>query len=198
LFLSNPPASDNAARIYESDEAEMGFVMNCSRLWTWRPDVYEGFSALRAQLMRGSAMSGREFAVLVCATAAALGDSYCALAWGRKLAKLAGPAVAGAVLRKSPDGDLTVRELALQAWAYKMVTRPVATTADDVEHLRAAGLSEQEIFEATTFIAFRHAFSSANNALGARPDWELTGDAPPEVVGAITFGRAVAEPSAHA
>jgi hypothetical protein len=36
--------------------------------------------------------------VLVCATAGNLGDSYCALAWGARLASQGGEAAAAAVL----------------------------------------------------------------------------------------------------
>ena len=41
-------------------------------------------------------------------------------------------------------------------------------------------------------MAFRHAFSMINDALGAQPDWQLADAAPPEVREAITRGRPVA------
>ena len=50
----------------------------------------------------------------------------------------------------------------------------------DVDELRAAGLSDQEIFEATVFCALRLAFSTVNNALGVRPDWQVAAAAPPD------------------
>jgi hypothetical protein len=55
--------------------------------------------------------------------------------------------------------------------------------------LRSAGLDDRTIFEATAFIAFRLAFSTVNDALGANPDWQLVGTAPPEVRSAVTYGR---------
>jgi hypothetical protein len=55
--------------------------------------------------------------------------------------------------------------------------------------LRQAGLSEQEIFEATALIAFRMAFSTINDALGARPDPQLADRAPRLVRDAVTYGR---------
>jgi alkylhydroperoxidase family enzyme len=137
-------------------------------------------------------------AILVCTTAANLGDSYCALAWGNKLAAAAGPAIAAAILRGLTTNDLTARERALVVWARKVARSPNATTAQDVEDLRAAGIREQEIFEATAFVAFRYAFSAINDALGARPDWQLAKAAPPEVIDAITFGRPIAERAANA
>lgn len=127
---------------------------------------------------------------MVCSTAASLGDSYCALAWGKKLAAASDPSTAAAVLRGWGGGELTARDAALSAWARKVVRDPNATTAADVDELRAAGLSELEIFEATVFIALRLALSTVNDALGVTPDWQVAAAAPQEVRSAVTFGRA--------
>ncbi|MGW4292768.1 carboxymuconolactone decarboxylase family protein, partial [Micromonospora chersina] len=160
------------------------------RVWCWRPDVLASFQALRADLLAESGLSPREVAVLVAATAAARGDAYCALAWGARLADLSDEATAAHVLRGA-DGDLSERENALAAWSRQVVRDPNAATEAHVERLRAAGLSEQEIFEATTLIAFRLAFSTVNDALGARPDPQLAEKAPRLVREAVTFGRPV-------
>ena len=87
------------------------------------------------------------------------------------------------------DG-LSEREAALASWARKVVLDPNATTAEEVQALRTAGLSDREIFEATAFIALRLAFSTVNDALGAQPDRQLVETSPPEVRAAITYGRA--------
>jgi uncharacterized peroxidase-related enzyme len=166
--------------------------MNLSRAWAWRPDITEAFLALRTQLTSGSKLSQRELAVMVCSAAGTLGDSYCSLAWGKTLAAAAGPATAASVLRAEPGADLSAREQALARWARQVVRDPNGTAAQDIDALRAAGLSEQEIFEATVFVAFRMAFSTVNDALGVEPDAQVAAAAPPEVREAVTFGRAVA------
>jgi len=193
MFLHVPADNEAASRLYQSDLEEQGFVMNLSRLWAWRPEVCEAFSALRALLTTRSSLSNRELAVIVCATAASLGDSYCALAWGKRLAVAADPLAAAAVLQARESDGLTARDQALSIWARKVARNPNATTPEDVEELRAAGFSEQEIFEATAFVAFRLAFSTVNDALGVRPDWQLAAAAPPEVNSSVTFGRRTAE-----
>jgi len=73
------------------------------------------------------------------------------------------------------------------------VLEPNAITAADVDLLRAAGLTDQEIFDVTVFVAFRLAFSAVNDALGARPDWELAAAAPAAVRDAVSYGRTVSE-----
>lgn len=189
MLLKDPPENSATARLYKSDLGELGFVMNLSRLWAWRPEVCEAFSAVRTLLMSGSSLSHREHGVLVCAAAASLGDSYCALAWGKRLATASDPSTAASVLQARQDQGLTTREQALSVWARRVAQDPNAATPEDVETLRSAGLSDQEIFDATTFVAFRLAFSTVNDALGARPDWQLAEAAPPEVRSAVTFGR---------
>lgn len=173
---------------YEADTAADGYVNNLTRLWCWRPDVMASFQDLRAELLGGSALSPREVAVLVAATAAARGDSYCALAWGARLAALSDDATAAGVLRGGA-ADLSGREAALAGWARQVVRDPNATTAADVAALRAAGLGDREVFEATVLVALRLAFSTVNDALGARPDRELAENAPPLVRAAVDYGR---------
>ncbi|MFI6330017.1 carboxymuconolactone decarboxylase family protein [Micromonospora chersina] len=195
-FLADPPRSPAVTAAYEDDLTSDGYVNNLTRVWCWRPDVLASFQALRADLLAESGLSPREVAVLVAATAATRGDAYCALAWGARLADLSDEATAAHVLRGA-DGDLSERENALAAWSRQVVRDPNAATEADVERLRAAGLSEQEIFEATTLIAFRLAFSTVNDALGARPDPQLAEKTPRLVREAVTFGRQVqAQPAA--
>jgi uncharacterized peroxidase-related enzyme len=190
MFLHNAPDNDATARLYEGDVGKRGFVMNLSRAWAWRPDVAESFLALRGLLTATSSLSAREQAVLVCAMASTLRDSYCSLAWGKMLAAAADAATAAAVLGASDIDTLTPREKALAAWARQVVSNPNGTTAQDVDALRAAGCSDKDIFEATTFVAFRLAFSTVNDALGVRPDRQVAEQAPPEVRAAVSYGRA--------
>jgi uncharacterized peroxidase-related enzyme len=190
MFVDEPASAD-AKTYLDKELAESGFVMNAERLWSWRPDVAEGFTALRKTLTDRTTLAPREIAVLVCAAVRALGDSYCSLAWGRRLADAASPALAAAVLRETDSESFTARERALAAWARQVAQDPNGARAADVDALRAAGLSDREIFEATTWIAFRLALATVNDALGARPDARVAADAPPEVRAAVTYGRPV-------
>jgi uncharacterized peroxidase-related enzyme len=193
MFLSEPPRSAAADAAYEEDLTNDGYVFNNTRLWAYRPDVNTAFVQLRSLLTQGSTLSEREVVVLVTATASRRADSYCALAWGKKLAGLAGDATAVAVITGAGDPALSEREAALADWARAVVADPNATTAADVERLRAVGLSDQEIFEVTAFVAFRLAFSTVDNALGAEPDHQLVERAPRAVREAVSFGRPPAE-----
>ena len=84
---------------------------------------------------------------------------------------------------------LGAAEQALAQWARAVATDPNDIDAADLQCLRDAGFDEEQIFAITTFVALRLAFSSINDALGARPDGQLGSSTPDPVVSAVTFGR---------
>jgi uncharacterized peroxidase-related enzyme len=178
--------------VHEECIAAEGYVPNYVRVWCWRPDVLQAFAKLRADLLADSTLSTREVAVLVAATASKLGDSYCSLAWGGKLADASDEATAVDVLGGGNSG-LSAREAALNAWARKLVADPNGTTDADVQGLRDAGFSEREIFEATAWIGLRLGFSTINDALGLQPDAQLFERVPAAVREAVSFGRPAAK-----
>lgn len=189
MFLREPPETDEVLAAHEAERDSEGYVSNHTRLWSWRIDLDQEFRRLRSGILSSSALTERDFAVLVTATVSQLGDSYCALAWGPRLASLTDDETAGRVLGGGSPESLTEREAALAGWARQIVRDPNATTERDVERLREVGLGEREIFEATAFVAFRLAFSTVNDALGAVPDDQLAEAAPDAVRAAVTYGR---------
>jgi uncharacterized peroxidase-related enzyme len=191
MFLNEPNSADALAYL-ERDRAQTGYVMNLERAWAWRPDVAEAFALVRQQLLAGTSLTPREIALLVCATARALGDPYCSLAWGTRLAGLRGASAVAEVLRGMDPPASTAREIALRRWAEQIVNDPGSASALDIEKLRIAGLSDREIFEATVHVAFRLAFSTVNDSLGMLPDHQLVVAAPPQVRAGVTYGRAAA------
>jgi alkylhydroperoxidase family enzyme len=188
MFLSDPPASDLAETLYDEDRESDGYVMNTTRLWCWRPDVLQAFFGVRSVLSGGSGLSAADLAVLFAATAAARSDSYCGLAWGTRLAGHVGPGTAARVMGGATDG-LDPRAAALADWARRVAVDPGGSSPADISRLHDAGLTDQQIFEATVLIAWRMAFTAVNAALGAQPDTQLAGAAPAEVRAAVSYGR---------
>ncbi len=189
-FLEVPGPSAEVERLYAEDLEDVGYVMNASKLWAHQPAAHAGLFDLLGQAARAASLTFRQRGILVAACASALGDSYCSLAWGKKLAGEAGPDVAAGVLR-GDDDELEPAERALARWARKVARDPNGTSAADVDALREAGYDDDTIFAITLFVAIRIAFSTVNDALGARPDPEL-GDAVPQPVrDAVTYGRPI-------
>ena len=189
MFLSTPSFTEASSAHFARDMADDGYVSNLTRLWAWRPDVFDAFLNTRTLLTSKAMLSLRERAILVCATAANVGDSYCALAWGTRLASETDPTIAAEVLQRKEASAPTAREKALAVWAGQVVRAPNAITVGDVNRLRGTGITDEEIFNATVFVAFRLAFSTVNDALGACPDGPLAQGAPASVRDAVSYGR---------
>lgn len=102
-----------------------------------------------------------------------MGDSYCSLAWGSRLAAAADPDVAAGVLR-GHDGGLTHAERALVSWARQVAGDP------------------NTIIAVTTFLGLRIAFSTVNDASGAQPDRAFASAAPQAALDAVGYGRPIA------
>ncbi len=187
-FLAAGRRTPEAKRMFDQDVESVGYVTNVSRLWAYMPATLEGLSDLMGQATVAGSLTLRQRAVLVTAAASTLGDSYCSLAWGKKLAAELGPEVAAAVIRGADDG-LDAEERALARWARAVATDPNAIESRDVQGLRDAGFDEAQIFAITTFVALRLAFSTINDALGAAPDSQLGTSTPAAVLSAVTFGR---------
>jgi uncharacterized peroxidase-related enzyme len=190
-FLDEAPPSPGAEHLFDADRRGVGYVMNVSKLWAHDPEALEALSALLDHVSRAGSLTFRQRAILVASCASALGDSYCSLAWGNKLAGEAGVEFAERVLR-GDDGPLDPAEQALARWARQLARDPNSTTSADVRALRVAGFADDQIFAISVFVALRIAFSTVNDALGSHPDEQLCADVPTAVRDAVTFGRPIA------
>jgi len=191
MFLKDAPVTDDVRSCFDESAAADGYVANHTRLWAWRPDMDRDFLELRSRLLSTTSLTERERAIVVSAAVSELGDSYCTIAWGSKLASLTSDRDAALVIANRDPESLTTREKALAAWVRKTVRDPNSTSQADVDDLRSAGFDDREIFEATLLAAYRLAFSTVNDALGCSPDRELYDAAPVELKSAVTFGRGV-------
>ena len=187
-FLVEPPADAAAQRLFDRDLGGVGYVMNVTRLWAQLPTALDGLSGLLGEVTAAASLTDAQRAVLVTAAASALGDSYCSLAWGERLADATSPETAAAVIRDSDQG-LDQRERSLARWARMVARDPNAVSSRDVQDLRDAGFDDAQIFAITAFVALRLALATVNDSLGASPDIELRASVPDEVRQAVTFGR---------
>jgi uncharacterized peroxidase-related enzyme len=193
MFLAAPPEDRAVQALYDEARSQDGYVANYIKVWAWRPEVRTAYDETRQLVASQTSLSAREIAVLNSTTASRLGDSYCAIAWGSRLAELTDATTAAALLRRDETPELSERERALVSWASAVVEHPSNTTQTDVDALRAAGLSDRDVVDATLLVAFRLAFGTVNDALGARPDRQLAEAAPQAVLSSVTYGRAVDE-----
>jgi alkylhydroperoxidase family enzyme len=187
-FLDDPQPDEHVERMYAGDLSGQGYVAHLTRVWAHSPEALAALSYVLQKATDTAGLDARTRALLVSACASAIGDSYCSLAFGSRLAREAGDDVAAAVLGDR-DSALSAEERTLARWARRVCRDPSATTAEDVEALRALGYDDGQIFAITLFVALRLAFATVNDALGATPDAELAARVPAAVLSAVTYGR---------
>jgi uncharacterized peroxidase-related enzyme len=189
-FLAAQAPDAEAQGIFDDDVEELGYVMNVSKLWAYQPGTLKHLFDLMGETYAEDALTFRQRGILVTACASTLGDAYCSLAWGTKLAsKLDADAVAG--ILRGVDDHLTPEERAMAQWARKVARDPNNTKPEDVQAMRDAGYSDAQIFGITAYVALRIAFSTVNDALGALPDSAFRSDAPEAVLAAVDYGRSI-------
>jgi uncharacterized peroxidase-related enzyme len=187
-FLDDPTLDEHVERMYAADRSGQGYVAHLTRVWANSPEAMGALSYVLKQATITAGLDPRKRALLVTACAATIGDSYCSLAYGSRLAREAGDHAAAAVIG-SQDASLSPDERTLVKWARRVSRDPSATTEQDVDSLRALGYDDRQIFAITVFVALRLAFSTVNDALGATPDAELAARVPAAVLSAVTYGR---------
>jgi uncharacterized peroxidase-related enzyme len=185
------PVSDldqHVERMYATDLRAQGYVANQTRVWAHSPESLAALSYALTMAVEKAGVDVRQRALLVTSTAAAMGDAYCSLAFGSKLAATAGEDVAAAVVNGDDDA-LSESDRELARWARQVTRDPNRTRPEDVERLRAAGYDDEQVFAITLFVALRIAFSTVNDALGAEPDQALLERAPQALRDSVRFGR---------
>lgn len=187
-FLADPTPDEQVERLYAVDLESQGYVANLTRLWAHIPESLAVLSYVLKRATDTAGLDVRQRALLVTTSAATLGDAYCSLAFGSKLAVVDSDGVAAGAIT-GDDRGLRSADRTLAGWARRVVDQPNAVTPGDVEELRQLGYEDRQIFAITLFVALRLAFSTVNDALGAAPDPELVDRAPVAVRSAVTFGR---------
>ena len=193
-FVGEATTDEHVERMYATDLRLQGYVANQTRVWAHSPESLAALSYALTMATESAGLDVRQRALLVTTTAAAMGDAYCALAFGHKLANAAGEEAAARAVG-GDDSALDPVDRALVRWTRRVVTEPSGTTAADVDELRALGYDDSQVFAITLFVALRQAFSTVNDALGAEPDAELVERVPAAVRAAVGFGRPAAVPS---
>lgn len=196
MHVGEPEANAERDRLYQDDIDTDGYVTNHTRVWGWQPSLVDTLFEMMGSASEAAGLSFRDRGVLVVATAAGLGDSYCTLAWGERLAGVADVATAVGVVTDDL-GALDEREQALARWARRVAREPNATTPADVDRLRAVGFDDAQIVALTAYVATRIAFATVNDALGAAPDHQLAARVPRALMDVIDFGRPAARSDQH-
>ena len=192
-FIQTVPedqATGAVADLYREEEERFGYVPNLARVFSSRPETYEAWRQLNGAIK--GAMDLRRYELATVAAAAKLRSSYCALAHGSVLLKhFMDSDELQAVLSDHRNAGLDETEVAVMDLAEKVAVDATSVTQEDIDRLRALGLSDADIVDVVLAAAARCFFSKALDALGARPDAEYAG-LEPGIREALTVGHAIA------
>lgn len=189
--ISHTDATGDLLEMYDASVESRGYVTNYLEAFSHRPEVLMAWNKLGAAI-RGN-LTLRRYELVTMAAAKALRSSYCMLAHAQVLQK---EGFSADQLQQIADGeggsaDLTPAEIAMMAYAEKIIYDATAITQADVDTLRQHGFTDAEIFDVATVATLRCFFSKTLDAVGARPDEAyLTIDK--DLRESLTVGRAIA------
>ena len=188
--FSENEAAGPVAAMYATERETRGHVPNSALAFSRRPSVYAAWRELVGAIT--STMDPRLYELASLAAARRLRSSYCMLADGSVLLKLGfDPAELRAVVEDHHAAGLDTIEVAVMDLADKVAGDAGSVTQDDIDGLRALGLTDGEITEVVLAAAARSFFCKTLDALGAEPD-ERYGALDPEIREALTVGRPIA------
>lgn len=164
-FLHTPADSP----LFGGPAETLGYVPNYVKVFALAPDAYQAWQALGAAVRAG--MPELRYELVTVATARRLRSDYCTVAHAAILRdRFYGDEGVRALLADPRGAGLEPADLAAMDFADKVAADPTAATEADVQALRDAGLSEQDIFHVVLAITIRRFFAGTLDATGATPD----------------------------
>ena len=190
----DPAVASEVREWTDGQAAHWGYVPNYAAAFASRPDVARAWTTLNLTVRDG--MDRRRFEIATIAAAQALQNTYCNLAHSKFLRDVCkDEASMVALATDSPSETLDAADHAVIAFAGKVARNASAVCAADVQHLRDAGLSDNEIADIVFAVAARSFFTRVLDGMGVQADSELAQTFEPALVEQLTVGRAVGLPS---
>jgi uncharacterized peroxidase-related enzyme len=193
-FVQTVPEGDapaDVAAMYDTDREALGHLPNFSRAFSHRPAVYAAWRQLNGSIKAG--MELRRYELATVAAARRLRSSYCTLAHGSVLMdNFVEPDALRAIVADHRDAGLDEVDVAVMDLADKVVADATSVTEEDIDRLRALGLSDTDIFDVVVAAAARCFFSKTLDALGVQADAHYSG-LDPDLLGTLVVGRPVEE-----
>ena len=165
---------DIRARIVAVHE-KAGFIPNVFLAWAHRPDEFRAFFAYHdALLEKKEGLTKAEREMIVVATSAVNHCHYCVIAHGAILRiRAKQPLVADQIAINYLNADVTPRQRAMLDFGVKVAERSHEVSDADIAALRAAGLSEDEIWDIGAIAALFALSNRMANLMALRPNDEF-------------------------
>jgi uncharacterized peroxidase-related enzyme len=173
------PGEDEAppgvAKLFDKASERLGFIPNVLRVYALRPRHLELWDAFYDDLMRGESgltKPQREMIAVVVSTVNRC--HYCMVSHGAALRKLTEDPILVEQLRTNYKyAELEPRERAMLDFAVKLTEQSSSCSEDDVEALREAGWSDEEIMDIAQVAAMFNFTNRLASGLGWVPNDEF-------------------------
>ena len=154
---------------------KLGFVPNVLRLYALRPSHLLAWNAHYEEAMKGeSGLSKAEREMIAVVVSVANRCRYCIAAHSAALRKLTkDPALADAVAADHRQAPLEPRMVAALDYAAKLTLRPAEMEESDVETLREAGWSDEDVMDIAEVTALFNFSNRMASGLGWVPNPEF-------------------------
>jgi len=184
-------AEGELADYYRQQRAAWGFLPNYAGAFASRPDVAQAWAALNATIRK--TMDRRRFEIATIAAARALRSTYCTAAHSSFLRDVCGDDATMRSIATDPTGaGLAGPDRAVYELATKIAADAAAVQQADIDRVRAAGLTDQEIADVVYAAAARSFFTRVLDGLGAELDVQTAESFPEPVRDAMIVGRPAA------
>jgi uncharacterized peroxidase-related enzyme len=190
-----PMDSEGEVRaMYERQQEFWGYIPNYALAFSHRPEVLARWSKLLAAIRR--TMDDRRFELVTLAAAHTYRHTSCSLAHGMQLAKFIGEDAVCRIARGEPGHALTDAETEMVRYARKVADDASQVAQDDVDRLKAHGLTDGEIFDIAAAVAGRAFLTKLLDALGNEPDFDFN-KLSAAMRDALTVGRPISKKKSH-
>lgn len=166
--FGEPPEAElpeDIREIYEANRAKIGFVPNVFRAYAQRPEHFRAFMTYHDVLMKSpGGLSRPEREAIVVAVSAENRCQYCMTAHGAALRILGkDPMLAEQIANNWRTANLTPRLRTMLEFATSVNEPGFAATDGEIEDLRAAGFTDNDIWDIASIAAF---FGFSNRMAG--------------------------------
>ena len=168
---------DGVKELWEPPLEKLGFVPNVLRVYALRPRHLQLWYAFYDDLMRGdSGLTKIQREMLAVVVSTANRCHYCIVSHSAALRKLTGdPVLVEQLATNHKYARLEPNERAMLDFAVKLTEASAACTEQDVEALRDAGWSDEEIMDIAQVAAMFNFTNRLASGLGWLPNEEFVG-----------------------
>jgi uncharacterized peroxidase-related enzyme len=175
LGVPDPDGLDNDLRtIWRKCLDKLGFVPNVYSTYSLKPQRLRNFMAMYNEVMLSeSSLSKLEREMVAVVVSSANRCYYCLVAHGAAVRLLSGDPELGEMMAHNYRvAKLDRRQRAMLDFAWKLTTTPWLVDDADREGLRAAGLTETDIFDLAETVAFFNLSNRMASATDMMPNHE--------------------------